>query len=144
MNKKLRSRSRRMLRNRSQPDVNLNSFLDLVLNILLFFVFATEIAAFEAIDVKVPVTKYSEAVSTPKEGVILYISKENKLLSEGRPLTVDELPLWLDAKKKRSDFFGIIIRGDLQSNLQTMVDVLAACRLAGIDKVKVETEKPKT
>lgn len=144
MNKKLRSRSRRMLRNRSQPDVNLNSFLDLVLNILLFFVFATEIAAFEAIEVKVPVTKYSEAVSTPKEGVILYISKDNKLLSEGQPITVDELPLWLDTKKKRTDFFGIIIRGDLESNLQTMVDVLAACRLAGIDKVKVETEKPKT
>lgn len=133
-----------MLRNRSQPDVNLNSFLDLVLNILLFFVFATEIAAFEAIEVKVPVTKYSEAVSTPKEGVILYISKDNKIQSEGHPISVDALPAWLEAKKKRPDFFGIIVRGDLESNLQTTVDVLAACRLAGIDKVKVETEKPKT
>lgn len=143
MNKKLRSRSRRQLRNRSQPDVNLNSFLDLVLNILLFFVFATEIAAFEALDVKVPVTKYSEAVSTPKEGVILYITKDNQLQSEGHVIPIDELPTWLQTKKKRPDFFGLIVRGDLNSNLQTMVDVLAACRLVSIDKVKVETEKPK-
>ena len=42
-----------------QPDINLNAFLDLILNILLFFVFATELAVFDAIDLAVPVTEFS-------------------------------------------------------------------------------------
>jgi biopolymer transport protein ExbD len=36
----------------------------------------------------------------------------------------------------------VIVRGDMNSNLQSLVDVLAACRIAGVENVKVETEKP--
>lgn len=143
MMKKNRSRARRLLRNRYQPDINLNSFLDLILNVLLFFIFATEIAVFDAIEVKVPVTEFSESVSTPKEGTIIYISKDNKLFADNHPVALKELAQWLSAKKSQASFYGIIVRGDLDSNLQTMVDVMAACRAVGIDKIKVETEKPK-
>jgi biopolymer transport protein ExbD len=36
----------------------------------------------------------------------------------------------------------VVVRGDLNSNLQTMVNVLSACKVADIEKVKIETEKP--
>ena len=42
---------------RLQPDISLNSFLDLVLNLLLFFVFATELAMFNSLSVAVPKTE---------------------------------------------------------------------------------------
>lgn len=138
----MRVRSKRSNRFKHQPDVNLNSFLDLILNVLLFFIFATEIAAFEAIEVTVPSSNVANKETLDKAEIILYISKDNRLNVEGKFLSKSELGPWLTEHKKNNTF--IIVRGDLESNLQAMTDVLSACRLAKIDKVKVETKASET
>ena len=135
-------RSRRSNRFKHQPDVNLNSFLDLILNVLLFFVFATEIAAFEAIEVTVPSSNYATHETLDKNEIIIYIGQDNRLNEDGKFLDKNGLEDWLSKNKKDSTF--VIVRGDLQSNLQAMVDVLSACRVAKIDKVKVETKTSET
>jgi biopolymer transport protein ExbD len=141
----MRTRARRSSRWTNQPGINLNAFLDLVLNILLFFVFATELAVFDAIDVAVPVTEFSETLSTQRQALIIFITKDNQYLVDGEKMPISSLPEWL-SQKKQSDttFNSVIVRGDLNSSLQATVDVLGACRMAGIEKVKIETEKPST
>jgi biopolymer transport protein ExbD len=139
----MRGRSRRSTYAKNQPDINLNSFLDLILNILLFFVFATELAVFDAIDVAVPVTGYSETSSTQKRTFIIFITKDNQYLVDGIKVAIERLAnLLIEKRKTDSTFSGVIVRGDMNSNLQSLVDVLAACRIAGVENVKVETEKP--
>jgi biopolymer transport protein ExbD len=139
----MRGRSRRSTYAKNQPDINLNSFLDLILNILLFFVFATELAVFDAIDVAVPVTEYSETSSTQKRTFIIFITKDNQYLVDGIKVAIERLAnLLIEKRKTDSTFSGVIVRGDMNSNLQSLVDVLAACRIAGVENVKVETEKP--
>ncbi|NOU24178.1 MAG: biopolymer transporter ExbD [Methylotenera sp.] len=139
----MRGRSRRSSYAKKQPDINLNSFLDLILNILLFFVFATELAVFDSIDVAVPVTEYSDTTSSQNRTFIIFITKDNQYLVEGIKVAIEGLANTLIQKKKTdTTFTGVVVRGDLNSNLQALVDVLAACRLAGIENVKVETEKP--
>jgi biopolymer transport protein ExbD len=138
----MRGRSRRSTYAKNQPDINLNSFLDLILNILLFFVFATELAVFDAIDVAVPVTEYSETSSTQKRTFIIFITKDNQYLVDGIKVAIERLAnLLIEKRKTDSTFSGVIVRGDMNSNLQSLVDVLAACRIAGVENVKVETEK---
>ena len=139
----MRGRSRRSTYAKNQPDINLNSFLDLILNVLLFFVFATELAVFDAIDVAVPVTEYSETSSTQKRTFIIFITKDNQYLIDGIKVAIERLAnLLIEKRKTDSTFSGVIVRGDMNSNLQSLVDVLAACRIAGVENVKVETEKP--
>lgn len=139
----MRTRSKRSRRSIHQPEINLNSFTDLILNILLFFVFATELAVFEAIEVAIPVTEYSDKITNQRqEATIIFITKHNQILVDGENVTADQLSSVLTEKSKMVSFSGIIVRGDLNSDLQTTVDVLSACKLAGIDKIKIETEKP--
>ena len=141
----MRNRSRRSSRWINQPDINLNAFLDLILNVLLFFVFATELAVFDAIDVTVPVTEFSDTQSTHKQALVIFITKDNQYLADGEKIEIDSLAAWLIQKKKEDvTFNSVIVRGDLNSSLQATVDVLGACRVAGIEKVKIETEKPST
>lgn len=141
----MRNRSRRSSRWVRQPDINLNAFLDLILNILLFFVFATELAVFDAIDVSVPVTEYSDTLSTQRQTPVIFITKDNQYLADGEKIAIENLAAWLSRKKKDdATFNSVIVRGDLNSNLQATVDVLGACRVVGIEKVKIETEKPST
>lgn len=128
-----------------QPDINLNSFTDLILNILLFFVFATELAVFDAIELAIPVTEYSDKSTIQRqEATMIFITKTNQVLVDGESVTIEQLSEQLIAKSKMTSFSGIIVRGDLNSNLQTTVDVLSACKIAEIDKIKIETEKPAT
>lgn len=138
----MRTRSKRSRRSIHQPEINLNSFTDLILNILLFFVFATELAVFEAIEVAIPVTEYSDKITNQRqEATIIFITKNNQILVDGENVTTNQLSSVLTKKSKMVSFSGIIVRGDLNSDLQTTVDVLSACKLAGIDKIKIETEK---
>ena len=136
----MRVRSKRSHRFRYQPEVNLNSFLDLILNVLLFFIFATEIATFQSIEVSVPTSSHSDKDNIEKNDLIIFISKDNKINVNGTFMNVTDLEQWLSKNKTQNTF--VIIRGDLKSELQSMVDVLFACRKAQIDKVKVETRPP--
>ena len=139
----MRIRSTRRSRWKLQPEVNLNSFLDLILNVLLFFVFATELAAFESLEVSVPVSKYSVNNARESKEIIVFISDKNEIFIDGEKVDEAKLAEHLKQKKFTDDKENfIIIRGDLKSALQTMVSVLGACRVAEITKVKVETKQP--
>lgn len=98
----MRGRSRRSTYAKNQPDINLNSFLDLILNILLFFVFATELAVFDAIDVAVPVTEYSETSSTQKRTFIIFITKDNQYLVDGIKVAIERLPIFSLRREKQT------------------------------------------
>ena len=141
----IRNRSRRSSSWTRQQDINMNAFLDLILNVLLFFVFATELAVFDAMDVSVPVTEYSDTLSTQSQVPVIFITKDNQFFADGEKLAINRLAAWLSQKKTNDmTFNSVIVRGDLNSSLQATVDVLGACRVAGIEKVKIETEKPST
>ena len=139
----MKNRSRRSSRWERQPDISLNAFFDLILNILLFFVFATELAVFESIDVSVPKSEYSDTITTQKQALIIFITRDNQYLIDRENIPIGNLAAWLSQKKKKDQTFNsVIVRGDLHSSLQATVDVFGACRQAGIEKIKIETEKP--
>ena len=139
----MRKRSHRSSRWKHQAEINLNSFLDLILNVLLFFVFATEIAAFQALEVTVPSSQSSDNQTLDKKEIIVYITKDNKINVNGEYLNQAKFADWLEKNKNPdNDQNFIIVRGDLESHLQTTVDVLTACRMAKISKVKLETKDP--
>ena len=135
-------RSRRLTNWKYQPDVNLNSFLDLVLNVLLFFIFATEIAAFHALEVTIPSSAHANNESHDKSEIIIYITRDNKINIDGHEIKSPDLADWLNQNKgSDNNQKYIIVRGDLNSDLQATVDVLSACRAARITKIKVETKE---
>ena len=134
-------RSRRLSSWKHQPDINLNSFLDLVLNVLLFFIFATEIAAFHAIEVAIPTSDRAKSETHDKNDVIIYITRDNKIMLDGQPFKKSELVTWLTQHNIAKSAQKVIVRGDLNSELQATVDVLDACKAANIEKIKVETKQ---
>ena len=120
--------------------MNLNAFLDLVLSILLFFVFATELAVFDAIEVDVPKAEASEHQEDKAKTVMVSISGNNEFAIDGERVVTEGLK---DAIKRYVETVAansIIVRGDRGSDLQSTVSVLDACRGLGLDKVKIQTE----
>ncbi|MFY9656097.1 MAG: biopolymer transporter ExbD [Methylocystis sp.] len=138
----MRKRPRHLSPGRQQPDISLNSFLDLVLNILLFFVFATELAVTKSLNVAIPKTEYGEQTSKDNESLLIQVTKDSRYFIGQDEIASDKLPLQMRERKAANPKLkSVIVRGDLESRLQATVDVLGACKQAGIAKVKIETEK---
>jgi biopolymer transport protein ExbD len=138
----MRKRPRHLSPGRLQPDISLNSFLDLALNILLFFVFATELAVTKSLNVAVPKTEYGETTSKDNESLLIQVTKDSRYFIGQDEVAADKLPLRMrEQKAANPNLKSVIVRGDLESRLQATVDVLGACKQAGIAKVKIETEK---
>ena len=134
-------RFRRSSRWANRPDINLNAFLDLVLNILLFFVFATELAVTEAIDIQIPKSEQAKATTEEKSQLVVFITKENEFVFENEKVPLDQLAQRLKARQNQ-DVEDVIIRGDSESSLQATVSAFGACQEAGIFKIRIEARKP--
>jgi len=133
-------RSRRSSRWSNRPDINLNAFADLVLNILLFFVFATELAVTEALDIQIPQSKEANAATEDRLPMIVFITKENEFVFENEKVPLDQLAQRLKDRQTPEDR-GVIIKGDRDSNLQAAVEALDACQEAGLFKIRIEARK---
>ena len=139
----MKRRPRRLSPGRKQPDISLNSFLDLVLNILLFFVFATELAVSNSLNVAVPKTEYGDSAPKDNNELLIEVTKENKYFINGEEIAFGDLPVQMRLRKQANpNLESVIVRGDFESRLQATVDVLGACKQTGIAKVRIETEKP--
>jgi len=139
----MRKRPRRFVPGRLQPDISLNSFLDLILNILLFFVFATELAVSNTLNVAVPKSEYGEQKPKDITTLTIAVTKDSRYFLNGEEVPVGELAEHLRLRKQANpDIESVIVRGDLESRLQATVEVLGACKQAGLAKVRIETEKP--
>ena len=97
----MRRRPRHLSPGRLQPDISLNSFLDLVLNILLFFVFATELAVTKSLNVAVPKTEYGETTSKDNKSLLIQVTKDSKYFIGQDEVAADKLPCACASKKRR-------------------------------------------
>jgi biopolymer transport protein ExbD len=139
----MRKRPRRFVPGKLQPDISLNSFLDLILNILLFFVFATELAVSNTLNVAIPKSEYGEQKPRDNTTLQIAVTKDSKYFINSEEVPVGELAEQLRLRKQANpDIESVIVRGDLESRLQATVEVLGACKQAGLAKVRIETEKP--
>lgn len=139
----MRKRPRRFVPGKLQPDISLNSFLDLILNILLFFVFATELAVSNTLNVAVPKSEYGDQKPRDDTSLVIAVTKDSRYFLNGEEVPVGELVEQLRLRKQTNpDIESVVVRGDLESRLQATVEVLGACKQAGVAKVRIETEKP--
>ena len=138
----MKRRPRHLSPGRQQPDITLNSFLDLVLNILLFFVFATELAVYNSLNVAVPKTEYGDSAAKDNEALLIQVTQEGRFFIGNEEIADSDLPSQMRRRKQENpNLKSVTVRGDLNSRLQATVDVLGACKEAGITKLRIETER---
>lgn len=116
-------------------DLNLVPMLDMVFNLLLFFLAATTFARVEVeMDLKLPPSK-SGAEGKDAHLLIVNVLADGRLMVEGRPVTLEALKQKLEAAKARNRDQGVLVRGDKSAQFGMGLQVLDTCRLAKITKV---------
>jgi len=115
--------------------INLTPMLDVVFNLLLFFLAATTFAREEvAMDLRLPQAR-SGAESKGGHQLVVNVFADGRLQVDGRVVTLEALRQKLQAAAARDKDQAVLVRGDKQAQFGIGLQVLDACRLAKIGKV---------
>jgi len=115
--------------------MNLTPMLDVVFNLLLFFLAATTFAREEvAMDLRLPQAR-SGAESKGGHQLVVNVFADGRLQVDGRVVTLEALRQKLQAAAARDKDQAVLVRGDKQAQFGIGLQVLDACRLAKIGKV---------
>jgi len=115
--------------------INLTPMLDMVFNLLLFFLAATTFAREEVeLNLRLPQAKSGQA-GEPRKQFVINVFADGRLSVDGREVTFEALQQKLTAAGQRDKDQPVLVRGDREAHFGVGLQVLDACRLAKISKV---------
>lgn len=124
----------------SEDSINLTPLLDVIFNLIFFFILATTIREAKSfLEVQLPSSSEAAAREAETATLIITVTDTNKIYLNEREVTPKDLEALLKehgAPKVKE----IIIRGDAKAYNQTIVDVLDACARAGRYAVSIEVK----
>ena len=130
-------------RNREEePEINLVPFIDVLLVIIIFLAVSTSYSKLSQLNIKLP---SADAVSIENKSnqIEISITFDGKLFANGDPIEFTS-PLkfaqQLQLLSKGNDDPTIIINADAMSNHQSVINVMEAARLSGLNKVTFATK----
>ncbi len=123
-----------------QPGLNLTPLLDVLFNLIFFFILATTIKESQAfLNVSLPYSEQAqETQKKPPSSLVIVVNDDNEILIQNSKVAINTLGDELKEMKKTGQIQQVLIRGDANAYHQTIVSVLDACAEAGLYKVSVE------
>lgn len=133
------SRLHRMQRHRARPDINLTPMLDIILNLIFFFILTTTIRDEVAqIDVRVPGSTTAQPSAQTENLPILSIDAAGDYYFNGRAVVEPELQLHLNAAASAGTR-RLRLRADERTPHGRVIEAMDLCREAGIESVYEDT-----
>lgn len=121
-----------------EPSINLTSMLDVVLNLIIFFMISTQFIQEERqYDVKLPTVSEATALSGQPDEIVVNVLANGSLMVKGKSVATAELELLLTVARERFPGQAVVVRADGDGKYQPVMDVLAACRRADIRNVSL-------
>jgi biopolymer transport protein ExbD len=130
-------------KNRSEPEINLIPFIDVLLVILIFLMVTTTYSRFTELQINLPTADATVAQQRPHEIQIGVDSRGNYKINQKPIAKIDVNDLAENLKKAVSDMSTgpdqpdpiIVINADGSASHQSVIDILEAARIAGLSKI---------
>lgn len=120
------------------PNLNLTPMLDVVFNLMIFFMVSTQFVDLErSLDVKLPTASDAGPITAAPARRVVNVLPGGQVVLDRQSLTIEQLRARLTALRQEYPALGVLIRGDGQVSLQEVTNVLAACRAAGIAELGI-------
>ncbi len=117
-------------------EINITPFTDMFLILLIIFMVTTPFLMQEGIKVNLPSSGVSQA---QPEGVIVTLTKDNKIFVENEEVTLESLSNVLIKKVGASNEKLVVVRGDKDVFLGIAVNIMDVAKLAGATKIAIAT-----
>ncbi|QUS38451.1 biopolymer transporter ExbD [Tardiphaga alba] len=128
------------LQSKGKPydDINITPMLDLAYVLLIIFIVMTT-ATVQGQKVNLPKASAAPSLATPTTKAIT-VSNDGKLFLDTIPVTLPELEQRLVQQKALTPDFPVVLRGDAQTQYQSVMDVLDLLGRIGLSQVGLATK----
>ncbi len=134
--KKIISRQRRS----GVTELNMASLIDMIFILLIFFLVTTSFVKEAGVEVQRPIA--SSAQSKEKTNMVLAVTHEGTIYAEGRTIDIRSVRAYMERFLAETPKGSVVIAADKDSRTGTVIQVLDACRLAGVQNVSVAARRP--
>lgn len=125
-------------RRRGATEINLTPLIDIVFQLLIFFLITTTFVQNPGIDVELPKAT-AEAISQETEQVIIAVTEEGRIVHEGRAVSEDELATRLREHHQQRPNAMVIVQADTKTAHGAVVGVMDLARQVGFTQLAIAT-----
>ncbi|HJV72691.1 MAG TPA: biopolymer transporter ExbD [Noviherbaspirillum sp.] len=126
---------------RDDPEINLIPFIDVLLVILIFLMVTTTYSKFTALQITLPTADAEKAIEQPQE-INIGVDAQGRYAIDNRQISArdaaglaEELKSITPANGQSKKDPVIIINADATAAHQSVINVLEAARMAGLEKI---------
>jgi biopolymer transport protein ExbD len=123
-----------------EPQLNLTPMIDVVLNLVIFFMLSTQFIDPETkYDINLPLVSDAQPLTERPDEIVISVSKEGGIAMGPDEVTPEELKRRLSAAQANYAEQAVVIRGDMNCVYQSVVTVLDICKQSKISQIQVAT-----
>jgi biopolymer transport protein ExbD len=123
--------------------MQLAPLVDVLFLLLIFFIFSLAIARFETqMDVSVPAADSGTDDKANIGEIVVNVKSDGSIVVQSQPLTQEELLRKLELIASTTPDQAVILRGDVSTPYEKIVNVLDTVQKAGIWNVAFATKRP--
>lgn len=124
-----------------EPQLNLTPMIDIVFNLLIFFMVGTRFADLERqFDVHLPQVSAAQPLTSLPDEIVINVFNDGKIIVRREELSREQLLERLIEARERYSDQAVLIRGDGAADFQQIADVLAICHKADIRNFSLATQ----
>jgi biopolymer transport protein ExbD len=113
--------------------------IDVMMFLLVFFVLISiNVLPALGLRIKPPASANIDRV-VEKQKITIGVDRDGKTFIDGIPFEISDIPAQLKLKREGDKQMSVIIAGDGESNLQSLVSVLDALKSAGVASTQIVT-----
>lgn len=125
---------------REDPDINLIPFIDILLVILIFLMVTTTYSKFTALQITLPTADAEKAIEQPAE-INVGVDSQGRYAIDNAQVAARDAAALGEALRNAAATKGgkespvVIVNADAMAAHQSVINVLEAARLAGLDRI---------
>ena len=123
---------------RSFEPINVTSLVDIVFNLLIFFMLTSSFSKSAGMEVQLPQAKTDEVQPSQKD-VRLQMSKNGDVVYQGRILAVSEVQVLIKEAKEKEPTMGVLLEADKDVPHGRVIEVIDGIKQAGVSKLGIIT-----
>lgn len=124
---------------RKKARIEIIPMIDIMFFLLVFFIIVTlQLIPTTGMNTKLPESTTAKELKHPK--VVISLSRVGKMYVEGREVTPDQLTAMLEEFPNPTQVI-VTIAGAKQATLQDLVNVMDACRRAGVSQIGIAARR---
>ncbi len=126
-------------RKRRHRHIDVAPLVDVVFNLLLFFVITYNVTSEMGIKVRLP--ESMTAVEQMEEPIVIALTRDGSAFIDDHPVPLDHIPAILKRRLEDSHASSIQIKADQQADVGLLVKVVDGVRLSGCTAFQIVTDR---